>query len=144
MPPDPFQRSVETANIWLKDVARELGTDDRLYTLRVLRAFLHTLRDHLTAAEVAQLAAQLPELLRGIYYEGWNPGRGPARYRRPEEFLRRMAETANLAGPTEASIAADAVMRALGRYVSAGELDDIRANLPVALRPLLEPSPAPA
>jgi uncharacterized protein (DUF2267 family) len=142
MPPDPFQRSLETANVWLKEVARELDTEDRVYALRVLRAFLHTLRDHLTVAEAAQLAAQLPELLRGIYYEGWNPSKAPDRYRRPEEFLRRMAEAANLAGPTEASIAADGVVRALGRYVSEGELDDIRACLPEPLRPLLEPSPA--
>jgi hypothetical protein len=34
---------------------------------------LQTLRDRLTVEEAAQLAAQLPMLVRGLYYEGWNP-----------------------------------------------------------------------
>ena len=38
---------------------------------------LHTLRDRLTVDVAAKLAAQLPTLIRGIYYEDWDPSRTP-------------------------------------------------------------------
>jgi uncharacterized protein (DUF2267 family) len=38
-----------------------------------LRATLHALRDRLIIDEVAQLSAQLPMLIRGLYYKGWDP-----------------------------------------------------------------------
>ena len=45
-----------------------------------MRATLHALRDRLTVEEAAQFAAQLPMLIRGFYYEGWNPTDKPVRY----------------------------------------------------------------
>ena len=80
--PEVIERNVEKTNVWLKDLAAELGTDDRRYAYRVLRAFFHVLRDRLTVDESAQLAAQLPELLRGVYYEGWRPSHTPPACRR--------------------------------------------------------------
>ena len=72
--PTIIGRSVESAHHWYDDVAAELGTDDLHYAARALRAVLHALRDRLTVEEGAQLAAQLPTLIRGIYYEQWKPG----------------------------------------------------------------------
>jgi uncharacterized protein (DUF2267 family) len=68
-----IERSVEKAHVWLDEVAGQLGTDDHRQAYRVLRAYLHALRDRPTVDEAAQLAAQLPALIRGIYYEGWTP-----------------------------------------------------------------------
>jgi uncharacterized protein (DUF2267 family) len=49
-----IDRSTEKANVWVDELADELGTDDRRYAYRILRAFLHTLRDRLTLQETAQ------------------------------------------------------------------------------------------
>jgi uncharacterized protein (DUF2267 family) len=38
-----------------------------------LGAVLHALRDRLTVEETAQLGAQLPMLVRGIFYAEWDP-----------------------------------------------------------------------
>ena len=132
-----LDRSVEKAHIWINEVAAEMGTADSHEAYRALRAFLHTLRDRLPVAEAAQLAAQLPLLIRGIYYEGWQPSRTPLHYRDPREFLDRLADEASLHGDTEASFAASAVARVLTRHVSQGEIDDIAAILPDGLRRLL-------
>lgn len=131
---DIIERNVEKTNLWLNDLADELETDDRQAAYRVLRAFLHAVRDRLTVDEAAQLAAQLPDLIRGIYYEGWDPSRTPLTYRSLDEFLRRVADEALLAGETEASYAATAAARVLHRHVSEGELQDVAGMLPKGLR----------
>jgi uncharacterized protein (DUF2267 family) len=134
---DVIDRSVEQAHIWVNDVAEAFGTDDRRLAYRILRAFLHAARDRITVEESAQLAAQLPLLVRGIYYEGWRPATVPQRYHDREEFLRRIANEARLDGLTEASYGCDAAMTTLRRHISAGEIDDVLAILPEELRQLL-------
>lgn len=130
-------QSVEKAHIWLGEMADEIGTDDRQEAYRVLRAYLHSLRDRLPVDEAAQLAAQLPELIRGIYYEGWDPSKTPVRYRGLADFLDRIAREANLDGETEASYAVSSAAKVLRRHVSTGEIDDIRAVLPDDLKVIL-------
>jgi uncharacterized protein (DUF2267 family) len=134
--PSIIARSVEKTNIWLEELAGELGTSARGTAYDALRAFLHALRDRLTVEESAQLAAQLPTLIRGIYFEGWQPARTPQRYGDVETFLARVADEAGLHGETEASSAAAAAARVLERHVSGGEIEDILAILPAAIRPI--------
>jgi uncharacterized protein (DUF2267 family) len=135
--PSIIERSVEKAHLWLDDMAAELGTEDRNEAYRALRAYLHALRDRLPVDEAAQLAAQLPELIRGIYYEGWNPSATPVKYRGFDDFLERISADALLDGETQASFAASAAATVLRRHVSAGEIDDIRAILPEDLLPII-------
>jgi len=140
---DVIDRSVEKTHIWLSDLAEELGSEDRHYAYRVLRAFLQALRDHLPADEAASLAAQLPIFLRGVFYEGWNPSRTPEHARDLDSFLARIAGEAGLAGETEASMAATAANRVLSRHISAGEAGSILHELPRHLRELLSPEAMP-
>ncbi len=127
----PLSRSVEKTRQWIDDLARLLGRPtDQKYALRVLRGFLHTLRDRLPVEETAQLAAQLPELLRGIYFEGWRPSATPQRYHDLRTFLERIAAQAGLAGETEASYGATAAARVLRDRLGEVELDKVRGVLP--------------
>jgi uncharacterized protein (DUF2267 family) len=64
-----------------------LGWEDKQKAYGALRAVLQALRDRLTVDEVAQLGAQLPVLISGIYYEGWDPASKPARIRHKSEFF---------------------------------------------------------
>jgi len=135
---DTFERTVHVTNGWLAEVAHELGEDDdRQAAYRALRAVLHALRDRLPTTESAQLAAELPMLLRGVYYEGWRPSRTPETYHDVDRFLQRVAHEANLAGETEASVATTAAMTVLRRHVAAGELADVLADLPGPVRALI-------
>src|SRR5262245_18543638 len=84
---DVFDRTLQKTNGWLHDLMQILDWTDRHKAYVALRATLHALRDRLTVEEVAQLGAQLPMLIRGFYYEGWNPTGKPLRVRHAEQFL---------------------------------------------------------
>lgn len=53
----------------------------------VLRATLKSLRDRIGPGEAVHLGGQLPALLRGFYYEGWDFTHRPDRSKTQEEFL---------------------------------------------------------
>lgn len=131
-----FDHAVSGAVAWIDELAGELGADDPRHARRVLRAVLHAVRDRLEPNEAAQLAAQLPELVRAMYYDQWVPGRRSPRH--GDEFLNAIAGSAGLAGATEASFALSATMRVLRRRISAGEIDDVLADMPAEVRDLLE------
>jgi uncharacterized protein (DUF2267 family) len=139
---DIIDRSVEKAHIWLNELTEELGSSDQRYAYRVLRAFLHALRDRLSVDEAAQLAAQLPLFVRGVFYEGWDPSRTPEHTGDLDSFLERIATEAVLAGETEASFATAAASRVLRRHISAGETASVLHQLPGHVRELLSASEA--
>ena len=68
---DVFDSTPQKTYVWLNDIMEELTYEgDRKATYVALRSVLHALRDHLSVEEAADLGAQLPLLIRGIYYEG--------------------------------------------------------------------------
>jgi uncharacterized protein (DUF2267 family) len=136
--PSIIAHSVEKAHIWLNDVAEALGDGDRQYAYRALRAVLHALRDRLTVDVAAKLASQLPTLIRGIYYEDWDPSGTPVAIHDVQAFLDYVAAEGHMLGETEASVAVSAVSRVLRAHVSAGEIGNVVAVLPDSLKVLIE------
>jgi uncharacterized protein (DUF2267 family) len=135
--PSAIDRSVQKANIWINEMAGEMGTEDEDRAYSVMRAYLHALRDRLTVDEAAQLAAQLPQLIRGIYYEGWDPSATPVKYHKFPEFIDRMADETPFNDAGDASKAIDAAASVLRRHVTEGEIEDIRSTLPKDLQPVV-------
>ena len=74
---------------WISTVAKVLHLD-KADAYKALRAVLLTLRDRLPAEEAVHFGAQLPMLLRGLYYEGWKPLETPIKMSR-DEFLQQFA-----------------------------------------------------
>ena len=135
--PTIIERSAEKTHVWLNELSDELGVDDRHYAYRALRGVLHALRDRLTVDIAAKFAAQLPTLIRGIYYEDWDPSRTPIPIHDVEAFLERVVHEARLEGETEASVAVSAVMRVLQHHLTPGAIDDVRAVIPEKLKTLV-------
>jgi uncharacterized protein (DUF2267 family) len=134
-----IDHAMQTAHVWVGAVAKEFGTEDRQFAYRVLRAWLHTLRDRLTVEGAAQFGAQLPELLRGVYYDGWDPSRVPDKYG-PDEYQRRFAREAVVSLPEVRRVAATVTL-AVDKLVSPGHLAHALDQLPHTLRPLLTGPP---
>jgi uncharacterized protein (DUF2267 family) len=139
--PDIFDATLQKTHGWLNDLMSELGGDDKRRAYLALRATLHALRDRLPVEEVAQLAAQLPMLVRGFYYEGWDPTGKPVRERHREQFLARIGLELAGADAIDPECIARAVFRLLAQRVSAGEIEDVKQILPAELRALW---PAPS
>lgn len=137
---DSIERTVHKTNEWLAQLADELGTEDRELAWRVLKGHLQLLRDQLTLDEGAQLAAQLPLLVRGAFYEGFDPSAKPERLRDRELFLVALAERARLDDDALAVRAAEAATSVLRHYVSGGEMDDVLSQLPRDVREVLQHS----
>src|SRR5918994_1986375 len=131
-----FDTTVHKTNRWLKELMQEIHRDDRRKAYLALRATLHALRDRLTVEEVAQLGAQLPMLIRGFYYEGWDPTGKPLKERHKEEFLARIEEQFSGDDRADAEQVARAVFSVLSDRVTEGEIEDVKHVLPAELRDL--------
>lgn len=132
-----FDASLQKSSQWLKEIATGLGTQDTHLAYKALRATFHAVRDHLSADEAAQLAAQLPTLLRGVFYEGWDPRREPLRPNSRDAFFETFWKERGagevLADPEPTVRAVLAVMR---RHISPGELDQVMGQLPAGVKNL--------
>jgi uncharacterized protein (DUF2267 family) len=133
---DVFDTTLQKTHIWLKDLMQVLGTEDRHRAYLALRATLHALRDRLTVEEVAQLGAQLPMLIRGFYYEGWDPTGKPLRVRQKEQFLARIEEQFKGDDRIDPERVARAVFTVLANRVTEGEIEDVKHVLPSEIRDL--------
>jgi uncharacterized protein (DUF2267 family) len=132
---DVFDKTLQTTNIWLKEIAEEIGPD-RQRAYHALGAVLRALRDRLTIDEAAQLSAQLPLLIRGIYFDQWRPAEQPKRVRHLDDFLAMIAESDGEGAPIDPEDAARAVFKVLGRHIARGEADQLKAVLPAEIRSL--------
>ena len=112
-----------------------LDCEDRHEAYVALRATLHALRDRLTIEEAAQFAAQLPMLIRGFYYEGWDPTGKPLKERHKNEFLARIDQELT-SHETDPEQVARAVFLVLANRISEGEIEDIEHVLPREIRDL--------
>ncbi|WP_288049689.1 DUF2267 domain-containing protein [Nocardia sp.] len=134
-PADPFAPAVQVAHTWLRAIAEALETEDLTFAHRAMRAWMHTVRDRISVASSAHLSAQLPELLRGVYYEGWMPGHVPVRHGLGE-FVGQFTRISGVDADDVGSVAG-AVTAALSDLFSAGQLDRVFAGLPLRLYEVL-------
>lgn len=131
-----IDEAVQAANIWVNEIDSRTGWDNKQRSYRLLRAVLHTLRDHLMVNEATDLGAQLPTLIRGVYYEGWNSARNPVRMRHTEDFVAAVQKGFAPDPLGDADLAIRAVFDVLDSHVSAGEMDDVRSAFTREIRSL--------
>lgn len=132
-----FDDTIHTTNVWLKELMASLHFEQREDAYRALRETLHALRDRLPANTAAGFAAQLPMLVRGIYYEGWRPGAGPSEDRTIADFTghvhQAFQQTNVRRDPAEI---VRAVFELLDEKISDGEIDNVKSCLPPKIRQL--------
>lgn len=131
-----FDHTVHLSDAWLKELGIQLGWTDRQSAYAALRSVLHALRDRMSVDEAAQLGAQLPMLLRGVYYEGWHPAGKPLKERHKAQFFDHVRQEIRRDGNFDPEPVVEAVFELLANRISTGEIDDIKGLLPAELREL--------
>ena len=139
-----FQKFAQEGDALIHELAQYLNCKDNPAKAgRILRTALHTLRSHIPPQESLQFIAQLPFFLKAIYVDGWKMRTQPNKVHHIPDFVK---ELQTIGGPTGAADFPDqetaifhfnTVFLVLRKYVSFGELEDLKANLPKHLKSIL-------
>ena len=132
---DNFSHAAQQAQQWVNELAAELSWNEQ-HAYRLLKSVLHTLRDWLSQEEMADLSAQLPVLIRGIYFEGWKPSDTPAWERKKRDFVISARAGFGAGAPVDMDAAIHAVFKLLDRHISHGEIVQVRNSMKKSLREL--------
>lgn len=132
-----IDNAVESANIWVNDVNERTGWDHKQRAYRLLRQVLHVVRDHLSVDEAAQLGAQLPILVRGLYYEGWNPSKTPVIERNADRFLDMIQGAFETDPLGDAAEAFSAVIGVMDDHISGGEMEQVKKTFSKEIQALI-------
>jgi len=125
-----FDVTIHKSNEWLNEIMREIHSDNRQEAYHALRATLHALRDRLPVEIAAHLSAQLPLLIRGIFFENWSPAGKPDKLRHEEAFLQTIERHLGRSLSVDIRMAAVSVLKVMRNHLSEGEMDNIKASLP--------------
>jgi len=136
-----FDETHHQANLWIKELAAKLHTDDPQVALTALRATLHAIRDQLQIQTIAHFGAQLPILVRGIYYEDWN---GNGRHERHATlFLDHVAAGLKKHHGLSADRALRATVELLFEHLDPGQMGKVVDQMPQDLFDLWPSYPIP-
>ncbi len=138
---DIFDRTIQTTNIWLKEISAVIGPDRHL-AWKVLNIVLHKLRDRLPFEVSAHLGSQLPLLIRGVYYDQFRPADGPDKSRHAEEFIHEVGKWLSDVRPVDPKQAIIAVFGVLDRHIDAGQAAKVKGTLPHEIRALWDEAAA--
>ena len=138
-----FNQYANEANAFLNEYAKKINVkDDTDKAGRILSSILHALREVIPTEESVQLLAQFPMFLKAIYVNGWSLHK-KKRIKNMEEFIDLVRQfdgnnsiydfvTNDI---TENYIVITFIM--LRKYISLGELEDIRSVLPKDLKTMV-------
>ena len=129
-----IDHSAQLTHEWVNELTERLGWSRHRDALRLLRVTLTGIRDHIGHDELVQFGAQLPLLIRGMYYEGWKHSATPVRGTDGffEALEKSLSKVTDYRGPVDVG----QVFALLDNHVSRGELDDVRSGLPKEIREL--------
>jgi uncharacterized protein (DUF2267 family) len=133
--PATIRHAEQQVQQWLKELCDNGDLADLDEALAVLRVVLHQLRDRLSVEEAVDLAQQLPIIVRGFYFEGWQPSRVPSKV----HSRRQLADETTIAllprtVPAERAIRD--VLALLAHHCDPGEIADVISQLPQELKEL--------
>lgn len=140
---DIFDKTLQGTNTWLGEIMEELGPD-RQVAWHALGAVLHTVRDMIPLGAAVHLGAQLPLLVRGLYYDQWLSPETPVQIRKRDEFLANVQKRLANIRPVDPADATRAVLRVLNHHITPGQVEKIRAILPEPVRGLWPEQGTPA
>jgi uncharacterized protein (DUF2267 family) len=135
-----FNQYAKEANSFLKDYTKQMSLNDDVEKAgRILSSVLHGLRAIISTEESLQFMAQLPMFLKAVYVNGWTL-KEKRRVKSMVDFidLIRKYDGKTSIHDFESDEKAENYIKTtfivLRKYVSLGELEDIRNEMPKDLK----------
>ncbi len=139
-----FNQYATEANTFLKEYAEEMNLKDNPDKAgRILSAILHGLREIISVEESLQLVAQLPMFLKAVYVNGWTIKTKKDKIKHMEQFIdlvRSFDGVTSIYDFGSNEIAEHYIQTTfflLRKYISPGEMQDIRNELPKNLKNMI-------
>lgn len=140
-----FNQYAAEGNSFLKAYAKELGLGkDTEKAGRIFVSIMHALREIISMEESLQLVAQLPMFMKAAYVNGWNPKKKRPKIKHVEGFMELVRDFDGLSATSDfgeendrVETYIDVTFIFLRKYISLGELQDIRDGLPKDLKSLI-------
>ena len=126
--------TVQKTHEWI-DAVSENGHLSKAEAYKALRAVLQTLRDRLPVDDAAHFSAQLPMLIRGLFFDGWRPADVPVKFSR-EEFLKAISAKMVSSHFIDPLRITQEVFGVIAEQISRGESAKVRQILPKDLQSL--------
>ncbi len=131
---ESIEHTVQLTHTWINDLDARLGWDDRHRSYHLLRTMLQAIRDWLKVEEAAKFGAQLPELLRGVYYEQWQPAKTPVKRRSKVDLVTRVDRAFQTNPLVFTPEAISTVFQFLSDKITPGEIEHVHHALPGDIR----------
>ena len=135
-----FDQFAKEGNTFLRQYAKALNLGDDLDKAgRILSSILHALREVISIEESLQLMSQLPMFLKAVYVNGWSIHKRD-RIKNMTDFidLARKFDGVTSINDFESDEVAENYIQTtfiqLRKYISLGEMEDIRTALPKDLK----------
>lgn len=128
-----FDKSLQATAIWLEEIQNDIGPD-RAFAWRVLSVVLQQLRDHLPLELSAHLGAQLPLVVRGTFYDQFDPTDLPRQAHGADDFLGAVADRLRDGRGVNPKNAVQSVFGVLNRHLSKGQIEKVIRSLPRDIR----------
>ena len=140
-----FDQYAAEGNRFLKEYAKALDIGDNTAKAgRIFAAIMHALRDIIPPQESLQFVAQMPMFMKAVYVHGWSMKKDKPRVKRMSDFIELVKRYDYPAADSDfeysdelAERYIDTTFIFLRRYISAGELNDIKAGLPRDLKNII-------
>ena len=130
-----LDHTVQQTNLWLKKLVDAHHFEDRHQAYNALRAVIQTLRDQLTVEQAVHLSAQLPMLVRGIFFEGYHLG-ADRKAPHPAQFESQVADRLPPNFPRGPRAVTTTIFELLSSELDPGLIAKLIDELPVPLRSL--------
>lgn len=134
---EPFATTVQETSLWLESIRDKVGDcwdKDLAWTL--LGATLHALRDQLQPEAAIHLGAQLPILVRGLYYDHWRVDTKRTKERHKAQFFDHVHSEFPAGAKLEPEAVVRAVFGVMHEKVDPGEIAKLLRQMPKELREL--------
>lgn len=138
-----FNQFAKEGNAFLKEFAKKINMpNDTDKAGRILSSILHGLREVITTEESLQLISQFPMFLKAVYVNKWTT-RKKVRVKTMTDFIdliRELDGVTSLNDFESEEVAENYINTTfimLRKYVSLGELEDIRTVLPKDLKSIV-------